>query len=164
MTIAAPQLSTYLRTCSMFVGRPSSSHVSFTLRSSAVTCKFPNLYNFFRHLFVPTLSSKADLSGFFFLYLACGAEETSTILSYGLYPSTVDTISTVKVICSVPALGRTRKSLYSFLLPGGQWLVYGACGCGETVSAFEVLAEYLPDAVAMAARGGATLIGTRSRV
>jgi len=59
---------------------------------------------------------------------ACGAEDSTALEAYGLLPSTVDTIVTVKVLCSVPALQATCKSLYVLLKSGGQWLVYEHIG------------------------------------
>ena len=58
----------------------------------------------------------------------CGAENTAALEAHGLLPSTVDTIVTVKVLCSVPAIQETCKSLYALLKPGGKWLVYEHIG------------------------------------
>lgn len=42
----------------------------------------------------------------------------------GVQPGTVDTVSTVHVLCSVETPGPLAKTLYHYLKPGGQWLVY----------------------------------------
>ncbi|RHZ58038.1 hypothetical protein CDV55_102572 [Aspergillus turcosus] len=42
----------------------------------------------------------------------------------GVEAGTVDTISTVHVLCSVQSPGPLVKTLYQYLKPNGQWLVY----------------------------------------
>lgn len=42
----------------------------------------------------------------------------------GIQPGTIDTITTVHVLCSVNAPQASIKELYRYLKPGGQWLVY----------------------------------------
>jgi len=56
--------------------------------------------------------------------IPCGAQETSILDANGLHPSTIDTICTIKVLCSVPNQASVCHSLYSFLKPGGTWLVF----------------------------------------
>ena len=42
----------------------------------------------------------------------------------GIQTGTIDTITTVHVLCSVEAPQALVKELYAYLKPGGQWLVY----------------------------------------
>ncbi len=42
----------------------------------------------------------------------------------GIQTGTIDTITTVHVLCSVEAPQALIKGLYAYLKPGGQWLVY----------------------------------------
>jgi len=42
----------------------------------------------------------------------------------GIQTGTIDTITTVHVLCSVEAPQALIKGLYGYLKPGGQWLVY----------------------------------------
>lgn len=42
----------------------------------------------------------------------------------GIQTGTIDTITTVHVLCSVEAPQALIKELYAYLKPGGQWLVY----------------------------------------
>lgn len=58
--------------------------------------------------------------------VGCGAQDTAELRRSGIAPGSVDTILTIKVLCSVPTSGleRTLESLYDLLVPGGQWLVF----------------------------------------
>lgn len=56
--------------------------------------------------------------------VGCGVEDMGKLLEYGISPESVDTILTVKVLCSVPSPEKTMAFLYQLLVPGGQWLVF----------------------------------------
>lgn len=56
--------------------------------------------------------------------VGCGAEDTDKLREYGITPESVNTIVTIKVLCSVPTPEKTIESLYKLLVPGGQWLVF----------------------------------------
>lgn len=56
--------------------------------------------------------------------VGCGVEDKDKLLEYGISPESVDTIVTIKVLCSVPSPEKTMTSLYQLLVPGGQWLVF----------------------------------------
>jgi cyclopropane fatty-acyl-phospholipid synthase-like methyltransferase len=49
---------------------------------------------------------------------------TEDLKDYGVQHGSVDTISTVHVLCSVAAPDSLVRLLYSYLRHGGQWLVY----------------------------------------
>lgn len=55
---------------------------------------------------------------------------------HGIRKETIDTITTVHVLCSVSAPGLLIRELYQYLRPGGQWLVYEHVKAneGETVA------------------------------
>ncbi|KAF4555931.1 Hypothetical protein D9617_2g058960 [Elsinoe fawcettii] len=42
----------------------------------------------------------------------------------GLQPGSVDTVITIQVMCSVPSPKPVIKSLYRYIKPGGQWIMY----------------------------------------
>lgn len=48
---------------------------------------------------------------------------------------TIDTITTVHVLCSVSSPGKLIRELYEYLRPGGQWLVYEHVKAGQGQSA-----------------------------
>lgn len=56
--------------------------------------------------------------------VGCGAEDTDKLREHGITPESVDTIVTVKVLCSIPSPEKTMASLYGLLVPGGHWLVF----------------------------------------
>ncbi|TKA81113.1 hypothetical protein B0A49_01766 [Cryomyces minteri] len=43
---------------------------------------------------------------------------------FGIAKGSVDTVVTVQCLCSVPGPGTIIQDLYSYLAPGGQWLVF----------------------------------------
>ena len=46
------------------------------------------------------------------------------LAEYGIEPGTMDTVTSVKVLCSVPRPAALVKDLYRLLKPGGQMIVY----------------------------------------
>ncbi|PNS20644.1 Ribosomal RNA-processing protein 12 [Sphaceloma murrayae] len=73
--------------------------------------------------------------------IGVGAEALRT---QGILPASVDTIVTVQVLCSVPKPRLLVKELYSYLKPGGQWIVYEHVRTKfthEFVSSWQVLVD-----------------------
>jgi len=64
--------------------------------------------------------SRAGLEGIYEV-LGVGVENLERC---GIQKSSVDTIVTVQVLCSVPGSQSVVKELYPYLKPGGRWLVY----------------------------------------
>ncbi|KAL9132398.1 MAG: hypothetical protein Q9175_006429 [Cornicularia normoerica] len=54
----------------------------------------------------------------------CGVEDMEKLAEYGIEPGTMDTVTSVKVLCSVPRPAALVKELYRLLKPGGQMIVY----------------------------------------
>lgn len=54
----------------------------------------------------------------------CGVEDVEKLGEYGIGPETVDTVTSVQVLCSVPRPAALAKALYRLLKPGGQLVVY----------------------------------------
>lgn len=54
--------------------------------------------------------------------IGCGAEELNT--KGGVEKGSIDTITTVQCLCSIPGPERVIKDLYPLLKPGGKWIVY----------------------------------------
>lgn len=76
----------------------------------------------------PELNRNIKAAGLSDIYevIGCGAQDTAELREFGIVPESVDTILTIKVLCSVPSpvLERTLASLCDLLVPGGQWLVF----------------------------------------
>ncbi len=64
----------------------------------------------------------------------CGVEDAVTLEKYGIEPETVDTVTSVQVLCSVPSPARTVKRVYDLLKPGGQMIVYEHVRSNDFVS------------------------------
>jgi hypothetical protein len=57
--------------------------------------------------------------------LPCGAEDVRALRDAGITEGSVDTILSLKVLCSLPApLVPKLRALYGLIAPGGQWLVF----------------------------------------
>ena len=54
----------------------------------------------------------------------CVIEDFAKLKEYGIEPETVDTVTSVQVLCSVPKPEALAKDLYRLLKPGGQVIVY----------------------------------------
>lgn len=54
----------------------------------------------------------------------CGVENLEELGEYGVLSGSVDTVVSVKVLCSVPKPAEMTKELYRLLKPGGQMIVY----------------------------------------
>ena len=54
----------------------------------------------------------------------CGVEDLEKLREYGIGPETIDTVTSVQVLCSVPKPAALVKSLYRLLKPGGQMIIY----------------------------------------
>ena len=75
-------------------------------------------------LFHPQLRASAKANGLEGIYEPVGVY-AEDLESTGIKKGTVDTIITVHVLCSVgPDADKIVKTLYEYLKPGGQWLVY----------------------------------------
>jgi 2-polyprenyl-3-methyl-5-hydroxy-6-metoxy-1,4-benzoquinol methylase len=73
--------------------------------------------------FHPALRAAADSAGLGEKYkiLGCGAED---LASHGIERETIDTVICCKVLCGVPVPERVVRDLYSYVVPGGQFLVH----------------------------------------
>jgi len=73
--------------------------------------------------FHPALRAAADRAGLGERYkiLGCGAED---LASRGIERESIDTVICCKVLCGVPVPERVIKDLYSYVVPGGQFLVH----------------------------------------
>lgn len=75
-------------------------------------------------LFHPQLRANAKENGLEGIYEPVGVY-AQDLEATGIKKGTVDTIITVHVLCSVgPHADKIIKTLYEYLKPGGQWLVY----------------------------------------
>ena len=54
----------------------------------------------------------------------CVIEDLDKLKEFGLEPKTVDTVTSMQVLCSVPKSEAVVKDLYRLLKPGGQMIVY----------------------------------------
>lgn len=54
----------------------------------------------------------------------CGVEDLDKLREYGIGPGTMDTVTSVQVLCSVPEPAALVKELYRLLKPGGQMIVF----------------------------------------
>ena len=66
--------------------------------------------------------------------LACGAEDMRALREAGITEGSVDTILSLKVLCSLPEpLAPALRDLYRLIAPGGQWLVFEHVGNRRSV-------------------------------
>ena len=74
----------------------------------------------------PALRGNAKKHGLGDVYtiVPCGLEDAGTLGGYGVQPGSVDTVTSVQVLCSVPAPAASAAELYRLLKPGGQMIVY----------------------------------------
>lgn len=54
----------------------------------------------------------------------CGVEDSTKLADYGIRAGSVDTVTSVQVLCSVPQPAEMARELYRLLKPGGQMVVY----------------------------------------
>ncbi len=54
----------------------------------------------------------------------CGVEDLEKLKRYGVETESIDTVTSVQVLCSVPEPAALVKDLYRLLKPGGQMIVY----------------------------------------
>ncbi|CAD6576928.1 MAG: hypothetical protein ASARMPREDX12_008052 [Alectoria sarmentosa] len=54
----------------------------------------------------------------------CGVEDSAELAHYGIRAGSVDTVTSVQVLCSVPQPAEMAGELYRLLKPGGQMVVY----------------------------------------
>lgn len=54
----------------------------------------------------------------------CGIEDVATLKKHGISPSSIDTVLSMQVQCSVPDPDEILRRLYTLLKPGGQMLIY----------------------------------------
>lgn len=54
----------------------------------------------------------------------CGVEDLEKLREYDIGPETIDTMTSVQVLCSVPKPAALVKDLYRLLKPGGQMIIY----------------------------------------
>ena len=66
----------------------------------------------------------------------CVIEDFAKLKEYGLEPETVDTVTSMQVLCSVPEPEALAKDLYRLLKPGGQMIVYEHVKSEDFVSHF----------------------------
>ena len=66
----------------------------------------------------------------------CVIEDFAKLKEYGLEPETVDTVTSMQVLCSVPKPEALAKDLYRLLKPGGQMIVYEHVKSEDYVSHF----------------------------
>ena len=72
------------------------------------------------------LRSNVKVNGLSDVYtiVPCGVENIEKLSEYGIEPGTIDTVTSVQVLCSVPKPAALVKDLYQLLKPGGQMIVY----------------------------------------
>ena len=54
----------------------------------------------------------------------CGVENLERLKEFGIEPGSIDTVTSVQVLCSVPKPEALVKDLFRLLKPGGQMVVY----------------------------------------
>ena len=72
------------------------------------------------------LRSKVKEHGLSDIYtiVPCVIEDFAKLKEYGLEPETVNTVTSMQVLCSVPKPEALAKDLYRLLKPGGQMIVF----------------------------------------
>ena len=66
----------------------------------------------------------------------CVVEDFEKLKEYGLGPETLDTVTSMQVLCSVPKPEALAKDLYRLLKPGGQMVVFEHVKSEDYVSHF----------------------------
>ena len=66
----------------------------------------------------------------------CVIEDFKKLREYGIETETVDTVTSMQVLCSVPKPEALAKDLYKLLKPGGQMIVYEHVKSEDYVSRF----------------------------
>ena len=59
-----------------------------------------------------------------YIIVPCGVEDLEKLREYGIGAETIDTVTSVQVLCSVPKPAALVKNLYRLLKPGGQMIIY----------------------------------------
>ena len=54
----------------------------------------------------------------------CGVEDLGKLREYGIETESIDTVTSIQVLCSVLEPAEMPKHLYRLLKPGGQMIVY----------------------------------------
>ena len=54
----------------------------------------------------------------------CGVEDVTGLKRHGISASSIDTVLSIQVLCSVPDPNEILRRLYVLLKPGGQFVVY----------------------------------------
>ena len=78
---------------------------------------------------------KAGLSDVYTI-VPCVIEDFAKLKEYGLEAESVDTITSMQVLCSVPEPEKLARDLYRLLKPGGQMIVYEHVKSEDYVSRF----------------------------
>lgn len=73
----------------------------------------------------PELRAKVAEAGLENIYtiVPCGIEDRAEMQKYGIETESIDTVLSLKVLCSVPDPERMTRDLYRLLKPGGQLLL-----------------------------------------
>lgn len=66
--------------------------------------------------------AKAGLENVYII-VPCGIEDRTELKKYGIESGSIDTVLSMKVLCSVPEPERMTRDLYGLLKPGGQLLL-----------------------------------------
>ena len=66
----------------------------------------------------------------------CGVEDFDTLREYGITEESIDTVTSIQVLCSVPRPAVMIKAMYRLLKPGGQMIVYEHVRSDDRVSQF----------------------------
>ena len=73
----------------------------------------------------PELRARIGKAGLENIYsvVPCGIEDIAELKKYGIESESIDTVLSIKVLCSVPEPERMTRDLYRLLKPGGQLLL-----------------------------------------
>lgn len=66
--------------------------------------------------------AKAGLENIYTI-VPCGIEDRAELKKYGIESGSIDTVLSIKVLCSVPEPERMTRDLYRLLKPGGQLIL-----------------------------------------
>ena len=66
----------------------------------------------------------------------CVVEDFEKLKEYGVEVESVDTVTSMQVLCSVTEPGKVVRGLWRLLRPGGQMIVYEHVRSGDYVSRF----------------------------
>lgn len=77
------------------------------------------------HVLHPELRARIAKAGLENVYtiVPCGIEDRTELTKYGIESESIDTVLSIKVLCSVPEPERMTRTLYRLLKPGGQLLL-----------------------------------------